>query len=456
MKGLIFTYVMTYGGAMLSLYNPFIGLLIYICFAIIRPESLWYWAVPPGSYSRIVAIALLIGWAMNGFGDWRFGRARGILFALLGFLGWATVSGFQASDQAWAWGWVEELVKIVLPFMVGLTIIDSAQKLKQIAWVIVLSHGYVAYELNLSYYSGFNRVQELGFGSMDNNCIAIAMVTCAALAFFLGLNAAAWWQKGLAFISAMLMVHVVMLAFSRGGMLALIITGIVAFVLIPKKPIHYATLVLAVIVAIRLAGPQVVERFATTFADEKERDTSAESRLLMWGHCIDAMLKNPVLGLGPHHFPIVAQGYGLTRLKEAHSLWLQIGAELGFPGLAFLLAFYGLCVLRLWPLARGKTEVDDPWYQDSARMVIAAMVGFMVSAQFVSLPGLEAPYYIILIGAGVLKLATREQELAEYDQLPLDEDSSAEASQADDYAAGQLSAAPLHHGGPGWNGIPFR
>ena len=46
MKGLLFTYLLTYGGAVVSLFRPFHGLLIYICFAIIKPEALWYWSVP--------------------------------------------------------------------------------------------------------------------------------------------------------------------------------------------------------------------------------------------------------------------------------------------------------------------------------------------------------------------------------------------------------------------------
>ena len=91
MKGLIFTYVLTYGGAVLSLLNPFHGLLIYVAFAILRPESLWSWSVPPGSYSRIVALALLAGWSLHGFGNWNFGAARPFAVALLGYWLWIIV-----------------------------------------------------------------------------------------------------------------------------------------------------------------------------------------------------------------------------------------------------------------------------------------------------------------------------------------------------------------------------
>jgi O-antigen ligase len=116
------------------------------------------------------------------------------------------------------------------------------------------------------------------------------------------------------------------------------------------------------------------------------------------------MIARPVFGLGPHHFPVHAHEFGLTPGKEAHSLWLQIGAELGIPGMVFLACFYGFCMIRLWPYVWRKEGEGDPWFADTARMVIAALTGFSISAQFVSLPGLETPYYIVLLGAGALKL----------------------------------------------------
>lgn len=253
MKGLFFTYLLTYGGAFASLINPFVGLLIYVCFAIIRPEFLWHWSVPAGNYSRIVAIGLLIGWAFNGCGRWQLGRSGAIVGALVAFFVWACVSLPQARDQDVAWRWVEMQGKVVLPFVVGITLIESVAQLKQLAWVIVLSHGYVAYELNLSYYAGFNVIHQIGFGGMDNNSFAISLVACVGMAFFLGLNAGKWWQKVIAFTAAGLMVHSIFFSFSRGGMLGLIITAGVSFLLIPKGPKQYLTFAVAVLIAVRLS-----------------------------------------------------------------------------------------------------------------------------------------------------------------------------------------------------------
>src|SRR4030095_2611495 len=129
---------------------------------IIRPEAMWYWSVPAGNYSRIVAIALLVGWALNGFGNWRFGRAKSIVVCFVGFWLWCVASGLQASNPNLAFQQaIEPLFKTLLPFLVGITLIDSVAKLKQLAWVIALGQGYVAYEMNLAYYGGYNRLHEM-------------------------------------------------------------------------------------------------------------------------------------------------------------------------------------------------------------------------------------------------------------------------------------------------------
>ena len=72
--------------------------------------------------------------------------------------------------------------------------------------------------------------------------------------------------------------------------------------------------------------------------------------------------------------------------------------------MAFLALFYLLCAVYLWPYTRDRCPVPDPWIRYIARMVIASLFGFAVSAQFVSLSGLEVPFYITLVGAGALKV----------------------------------------------------
>jgi putative inorganic carbon (hco3(-)) transporter len=222
----------------------------------------------------------------------------------------------------------------------------------------------------------------------------------------LGLGAERWWQKAVGLAGALLMLHVVFFSFSRGGMLAAMTLLLVSFVLVPKRPRYNAIFALVVLLALRLAGPEVRDRFATALLAEGERDFSAQSRLDLWGLCWELMLKHPGLGVGPDHFPLVVYEYGWPAGKEAHTLWLQTGAELGFPGLLFLVLFYGMSVVRLLPLTRTRGGGHDPSFAHLGRMVIAGLMGFVISAQFVTIEALELPYYIALVGAGVLKLAS--------------------------------------------------
>ena len=417
-KGLIITYLLTYGGAVLSLFNPFIGLLIYICFAIIKPESLWHWSVPAGNYSRIVGIALLVGWTFHGFGNWRFGRAGAIVWCAVGYWLWMVAATFNTPVGAPAWDFVESMGKVILPFVVGMTLIDSAAKLKLLAWVILLSHAYLAFEFNFSYLEGVNRLHDYGFAGMDNNCAAIGLVTCVGLAFFLSLHAQNIWLKLLALGSVALMVHAVLFSYSRGGLLGLIVTGFVSFLLIPKQAKHYLLFALTVGLGVFMAGPSVRERFETSFAESEERDLAAQNRVDYWGFAVDLMRKEPLFGVGPRQFAdTLPRVYGRTR-AEAHNLWLQTGAEIGIPGLGFLLLFYGISATRLWSLMRKDNLGVDAEYRFLARMVLASLAGFVVSTQFVSMYGLEVPYYVVLIGAGALKLASQPQivALVEYSQ----------------------------------------
>ncbi len=414
-KGLLFTYLLTYGGAVASLFNPFYGLLIYFSFSVLKPESLWHWSVPRGNYSRIIGIALLLGWALNGFGNWDLRRSRPIVYLLLGYFAWMAVSAANAEiSPSIAWTEVESLAKIVLPFLAGLTLIDSVQKLKTTAWVLMLSQAYVAYDMNQAYYGGFNRALEVGFGGMDSNSVSIAMVCGAGLAFFLGMGEKVFWRRALCFLCAALMVHVPMFAESRGGQLAIIITGVVSFLLIPKRPKDYGIFALAVVAGLIMAGPSVRAEFSTIFLDEEERDASATSRVELWKDCWEVMQNNPITGVGPAHWQLIAHEFGWTRNKSAHSVWFETGADLGFPGVGLLMTFFAVTIWTQWKLLK-RPPLAEPWFADAGRMTIAALVGYCIAASFVSLEGLELPYYVALIGASSLRLSSfYEQPLPRY------------------------------------------
>jgi putative inorganic carbon (HCO3(-)) transporter len=410
MIGLILSLLIGYGGALAALLVPLVGLFAYTCFSIVRPQQMFAWAGDVGPISQVVGSALIVGWIFKGGGNWELGRARTFAWLIVMYFSCIVASAIFASNAEVAWTEVIERAKIVVPFLIGLSLLTDRRWLYAYAWLLVLASGYVGFEMNFAYYvDGYNRAVDFSLLG-DNNSFAISMVAAVGPALFLGLTTKAWWKRLVAFGCAALIMHTVIMTFSRGGLLALIITGVVVVVVMPKKPGYILPVILAAALGFRLAGVEVVKRFSTTFAAEEERDYSAQSRIDLWVDCLEIIRDHPFVGIGPRHFPLVAMDFGWTGPKSAHSLWLQTGAEIGVPGLIFLMAFYGTAMFAGLRVARSTT---DPELAPLGMYVFSGLAGFAVAAQFVSLDGLEFPFYLTLvIAAAVRQVATAEAERA--------------------------------------------
>jgi probable O-glycosylation ligase (exosortase A-associated) len=404
MKGLLLSYALVVIGTFGSLKNPLIGLAVYILFAVLRPQALWGWAGGLDGLSLIVGVAMIAGWALHGFGSWRFARGRNVLVALAIFTIWLILSTLQANDPQVAADWFVSFLKILMPILIGVSLTNSDKTCRLIIWTIVLAQAYVGLEMNQSYFlQGFNRAALQGFAGMDNNAFGISLVATIGPAVALGLSARTWRERGLAFGATLLILHTTLLTFSRGALLGLIAVGATAFVIMPKRPKYLATMAVVVAIAFSLTGPELTARFNTTFAGADERDASAESRLDLWRDCLTVAASRPVFGVGPQNWPLVAQDFGWPAGKHAHSVWMQTAAELGFPGVLALLMFFVLTIRNLWPMVRGREAAYGSERSILATGVTMSLVGYIVSAQFVSLQGLEVPYYVAIVGVGLVK-----------------------------------------------------
>jgi probable O-glycosylation ligase (exosortase A-associated) len=416
--GLILVYVLTAVGVVGSFVQPLIGLFVYIFFSMLRPQYMWQFAGNMDGMSQYVGIAMIIGWVLKGMGAFNVGRGKSIVAALLGFTVWAVISAYMSPFSEQANVWVIELLKIVAPFVVGVTLLKTRELIHWMMWVIVGAHGYIAFDMNQWYYiRGFNYVHESGYGYMDNNSFGLSLVIAIGLGVALALGARRPWEKLLALLCIALMISTLMLTYSRGSMLGLFVMGFVAILLIPKKPTYIALTLGAALLTGRLMGPQVVARFETVFAEEEERDNSAQSRVELWNACYQIALDNPILGIGPRGFPRVAANYGFTANKEAHSTWMQTMAEMGFFGVLQLAAFYLLTMARLFPIAWRRWTPETRDQGAFAFGIVIALTGFFVSAQFVTMVGAEAPYYVVMVGVAILNLRAA-QTVAESATLP--------------------------------------
>lgn len=419
-KGLLFTNLLTIFGIVFGVLNPFIGLCAYICLAIINPTSLWFFSVPDkffgiAGYSFLVGVSMIVGWLFAGFGKWNFGQKVTIIVFFLVFnFFWMYISAAANGVLgAGAGAQLIQFVKLYLAFFLGITIIKDIKQLKTLIWVIILSEGYVAYDLNNSYMDGFNRLTEVGFAGMDNNFFVLTMVINAVLAFYMGLHDSKLWRKGLAFFIAALNAHVIFFSMSRGGMLSLLISGIAVVWFIPKKPSYIAFMILAVCIALYMAGPSVRERFSSTFVDSKERDSSSQGRLKSWKNCLAVMRDKPIFGVGLRQWlPYTRSHHGMG--IEAHSMWMQASAEQGVPGILSLLGTFGLTIWYLMKVAKERTPTSDPFIHTVAQMSLCALIGFCIGAQFVSVFAMEISYYTVMIGCIALKFQNEYEKNNQY------------------------------------------
>jgi hypothetical protein len=93
------------------------------------------------------------------------------------------------------------------------------------------------------------------------------------------------------------------------------------------------------------------------------------------------------------------------------------------------------------PMLRLARSPDgDTWMKYGAFMVFASLAGFITSAQFVTIAGLETPLYVVVIAAGLLRLHSSEKHVHEMAAMPRSVQTSAATVPAFATSAGTIRA----------------
>src|SRR4051812_39806774 len=100
MYGLTLTYLVTLLATISSLRRPVAGLYAFVGFAVLRPQFIWGFAGDLSNLSYIIGLAMLIGWAVNGFGSWKMAAAKVGVLTFAGFLVWFLLASVLAEYPA--------------------------------------------------------------------------------------------------------------------------------------------------------------------------------------------------------------------------------------------------------------------------------------------------------------------------------------------------------------------
>ena len=409
MKQLIFMIMaVTIGAGGSFVAHPYLGVLVYYLFAVLRPQFIWEWVLPPNiAWSYYVAIAAMVStfaWKVGifSFDDERDVRKNLCHYSLLLFAAWMVVTYFYARNQEAAYPVFLEYIKIFVMFVVARYALTTIHHAWMLYLTVTLALCYIAYEVNELYFNHgrYLLVYQRGYGGLDNNGAALMLAMGVPLCLYAWDNLRHWIRWFFLFMIVFIL-HAVLTSYSRGAMVSLLLS--VPIYLFRCRRRFQLLLVFAGVAFVVpiLAGKEIRNRFFSV--QQHEIDQSANSRRKSWAIAWQMASEYPVFGMGIRNSPLYTFQYGADMEgRVIHSQYLQIAADCGFVGLGAYLLLLGTSTMCWWRLARATRRRDDPEGRRAYAIacgVEGAMLVFCIGAAFLSLETFELPFIMILLAA---------------------------------------------------------
>jgi len=275
----------------------------------------------------------------------------------------------------------------LLVFFLTINIVDSREKL----FVFMLF--FLLWSLKMSQHAarswagaGFSfrdwGVVGIGGWFHDSGEFGIQMVIFFALsAYMLASFWSRWsWPKRLLFaaLPATAVIAVIGTA-SRGAQLGL--AAVVGFMVLQTRSSRAISAAGAVGLLVVLLLPQEqMERFRSA-----GEDRTSQARLMLWDDGFEIMNRHPLVGVGYDNWlPYYRKHYGGNLVP--HNIFVEAGAELGYPGLVVFLLLAGATFRLNW-----KTRRMSRWFEDvdgflrnMSLALDAALIGYLICGLFVT------------------------------------------------------------------------
>jgi len=421
-KQVAFLTLMLFGGAIGALVHPFFGIVPYYVLSIVRPQSLWDYALPEDvRWSLIAAGVATFGAIMHGSRLFLKARWNPVAILMVIFAGLVLLSCISARDVNIATDRGIEYFKIFFMAILTTLVISRLAHLRWLTWVILACISYVAWEFNARYLFD-SRVDILfeGHGGLDNNDTGVMLAMGLPLCYFWWRARPNLWTALSAGFAALVMTHALMLSYSRSGMVSAV-AGLLwlAFHHRPRRH-HLVIAPLAIIAVCYMAGPEIRAEFLS-IGTYKE-DTTAQMRLQSWTRGWDTAWDHPFAGAGVRNSNLMSEAYGAeANGRSVHNIYLQIAADSGIPAMVvhismlltsvFLLGSFRSRLRRKTRLARiyNDADPDDVSINEQWALALAlegSVIAFAAGGVFLSLEFFELPWVVIAM-AGALPAVCR-------------------------------------------------
>ena len=329
----------------------------------------------------------------------------------------------------------ELFLKVVLVFMLLAHSLSSPRLLRRFTWLIVVAMAYIAARGWFDYARGMNllqgeRLQGALPGLMGNpNDLAMNMVTFLPFAAFGALTPGKTLARLFAAGVTVLMLGAILFAKSRGGFLALAVTGLLIVVQAGRlRPGLTAALLVGALALPPLMPQSFWTRVSSIVNAEDDETGSREARLTLFQDGWDAFMTHPFTGVGAGQFQNYNPPERQELWRETHNVELQVLSELGLIGFGvfvWLLVRAATTLFQTWNAVRprrrkggaaladaGFAPHEREWMRAHVAACVAAFAGWLVSAQFGSIGYYWTLYYVVALGVAAHEIVVRRQAWA--------------------------------------------
>jgi probable O-glycosylation ligase (exosortase A-associated) len=401
-------------------FGPFIALLVYYLNAVLRPQNMWQ-HIPSvrdtawSFYAAAIAILSTLIYRFGLIGYVTSGPTRGARISYWNLIHWTflvfalwiclrhsiTLYSFVPEDVKRSDEVFNEYWKMFVMFLVSSLVIYRLSQLWVLMAVIALADVYVAYEMNANYLKfGKNIIHTHGYGGLDNNGAGLMLSMGIPLCYFLweGTQSKFRWV----FMAGIpVLVHAVMLTFSRGAMVSVIACSPIIFLFSRHKRWLSLLAILAVCGVVYFSGPELRDRFLSI--EQHDLDASANSRKIAWRVATQLANENPFFGVGIRCSQRHVAKYGADQNQAIHSQYLQLAADTGWIGMvlfiALVLSVLWACYRFWWRSRKWPAYPEVIQARAMAGGLTASIVLYCVGALFLSLDNFELPYIQFMIVA---------------------------------------------------------
>jgi O-antigen ligase len=233
--------------------------------------------------------------------------------------------------------------------------------------------------------SGVKRIEGYSSGLAANpNDLALVLNLLLPLALGLALGRQALKGRVFAFLAAAVLAMGVVVTFSRAGFVTLLTTVLVyLFKLLRRGHVAPAAAVLFIaFLALPLLPQGYVARVASIASLDSDPTRSAQNRWSDIRAALRILPERPLLGVGLGMNILALNDERGTTWTAVHNVYLQLGVELGLPGLALFGALLVTSVRAARRAQRGASAAGDPELHHLAEGIEVALLAFAVSALF--------------------------------------------------------------------------